>query len=102
MSKLKLAIAIALIPLALASCASTSNSESTGQLVDSSTITMKVKAKLLADKHVKSLPITVNTYKNEVQLSGYVNNRKQEALAVSLAREVEGVESVKDDLVVKH
>jgi osmotically-inducible protein OsmY len=101
MLKSKLAIALISIPLFLVGCTSTHTDESTGQMVDSSAITMKVKAKLLADKHVKSLPITVNTYKDVVQLSGFVNNRGQAKRAVYIAEHVEGVKTVKDDLVVK-
>jgi osmotically-inducible protein OsmY len=102
MSKSKLALALVIAPLFIVGCTSTHTTESSGELVDSSAVTMKVKAKLLADKKVKSFPITVNTYKNQVQLSGFVDNRAQEARAVKLAQSVEGVDSVKDDLVVKN
>lgn len=85
----------------LTSCASANRQESTGQYFDSSVITTKVKSKLLADKQIKSLPITVNTYKNTVQLSGFVDTRAQKARAVDIARSVVGVNYVKDSLVVK-
>jgi hyperosmotically inducible protein len=101
MLKSKLAILLVALPLIATSCASTHTDESTGQFIDSSAITTKVKAKLLADKHVRSLPITVNTYKDTVQLSGFVDNRAQEARAVAIAKQVEGVKTVKDDLVIK-
>ena len=82
-------------------CAATAHQESTGQYLDSSALTAKVKAKFLADKSVKSLPITVNTYKNVVQLSGFVDNTFQKQRAVAIARSVPGVKQVNDAIVVK-
>ena len=100
-----LSLALVALPLAgvtmLSGCASTAHQESAGQYVDSSVITAKVKAKLLADKSVKSLPITVNTFRNTVQLSGFVDNSYQKQRAVELARSVEGVADVQDSLVIK-
>lgn len=87
--------------LVLVGCASTPHHESTGQYIDSSALTLKVKTKLLEDKKVKSLPITVNTYDNVVQLSGFVDTQYQKDRAERIARSVEGVTSVKDNLVVK-
>ena len=82
-------------------CTSTQHQESTGQFIDSTSITAKVKANLLADKTVKSLPITVKTYKHTVQLSGFVNNSYQKHRAVEIAKHVAGVENVQDSLVIK-
>jgi osmotically-inducible protein OsmY len=106
MKKIKLAlIALLAFPVmgaVITSCASTTSQESTGQYVDSSAVTMKVKAELLANKEVKSLPITVNTYKDGVQLSGYVDNAYQKAKAGDIASHVEGVKSVDNALIVKN
>jgi hyperosmotically inducible protein len=85
----------------VAGCSSTKTSESTGQYIDNSAITLKVKTKLLADDQVKSLPISVESYKGKVELSGFVNNEKQRTRAVAVAKSVPGVVSVKDGLVVK-
>jgi len=105
MFKIKLLTFLSLFVIAssfiLTGCVSTATSESTGQYVDSSSITMKVKTKLLTDPDVKSLPITVNTYKNVVQLSGFVNSQFQRDKAVALAHAVPGVQAVKDSLVIK-
>lgn len=87
--------------LFLTACASTYQNESTGQYVDSSAITVKVKSRLAADKYVRSLPITVKTYKNVVQLSGFVDDTNQELRAVKIAQNVEGVVEVKDSLIIK-
>jgi hypothetical protein len=85
----------------LAGCVSAPSHESTGQYIDSSGITAKVKSDFLADPKIKSLPITVNTYKNVVQLSGFVTSKTQEDRAVSIASAVPGVRSVKNDLIVR-
>ena len=85
----------------LMSCSAQHTNESTGQFVDSTVVTTKVKAKLLADKSVKSLPITVKTYKNTVQLSGFVNTNQQKNKAALIAKNVEGVQDVQNDLIVK-
>ena len=85
----------------IASCASTHHAESTGQYIDSSMITTKVKTKLLADKQVSGTAITVKTYKNVVQLSGFVNNLAQKKRAEAIAYSIEGVAYVEDSLIIK-
>lgn len=85
----------------LLGCGSAHQQESAGQFVDSSVITTKVKTKLLADKYVSALPITVKTYKNTVQLSGFVNSRAQKERAIQITKSVEGVISVQDALLIK-
>jgi len=85
----------------IAGCANMKTQESTGQFIDSTVLTTKVKAKLVTDNSVKSLPITVKTYKNTVQLSGFVDNYSQKRQAVAVAKSVEGVQEVEDALVVK-
>ena len=82
-------------------CASTPKQESTGEYVDDSVITTKVKSLLAADDFLKSFQIGVETYKGTVQLSGFVNSQKAVDKAVEIARGVQGVKSVKNDLVVK-
>lgn len=86
----------------LVGCGANHKQETTGQYFDSSVITTKVKTKLLADDYVKGLPITVETYKNAVQLSGFVDNNKQKERAVELAKSVAGVRDVEDSLVIKN
>ncbi len=96
-------IALGFVSVALLTgCTASQRSESTGQYVDSSIITTKVKTKLLADDGVHGLPITVTTYKNTVQLSGFVNTPQQKARAESIAKSVEGVATVQNALIVKN
>jgi osmotically-inducible protein OsmY len=84
-----------------AACASTRTRESTGEYVDDSVITTKVKALLAQDDFLKSFQISVETYKGIVQLSGFVNDRNAVDKAGQIARSVQGVKSVKNDLIVK-
>jgi len=85
----------------LVACASTRTQESTGQYVDNSVITTKVKALLAEDDLLKSFQIGVETFKGVVQLSGFVNSQKAVDKAIQITRSVEGVKSVKNDLIVK-
>jgi osmotically-inducible protein OsmY len=82
-------------------CASTRTKESTGEYVDDSVITTKVKSLLAKDDFLKSFQIGVETYKGTVQLSGFVGSQKAVDKAGEIARSVKGVTSVKNDLAVK-
>ena len=48
-----------------------------------------------------SLNVNVTTFKGQVQLSGYVDNANQRTKAEQIARKIEGVKSVSNDLIVK-
>ncbi|MBW2101014.1 MAG: BON domain-containing protein [Deltaproteobacteria bacterium] len=82
-------------------CASTSKQESTGEYVDDSVITAKIKFRLANDDFLKSFQISVETYKGIVQLSGFVNSQQAVDKASQISRSVKGVKSVKNDLTVK-
>ena len=82
-------------------CASTSKSEGTGEYVDDTVITGKVKAAIFNEPTLKSAEINVETFKGVVQLSGFVNSQSDINKAVELARGVGGVKSVKNDMRVK-
>ncbi len=84
-----------------AACASTRTQESTGEYVDDSVITTKVKSLLAADDFLKSFQISVETYKGIVQLSGFVNSQQAVDKAGQIARSVNGVTSIKNSLIVK-
>ena len=81
-----------------AACASTPKKESTGEYVDDSVITTKVKSQLAADDFLKSFEISVETYKGIVQLSGFVDSQQAVDKAGEIARSVQGVKSVENDL----
>jgi osmotically-inducible protein OsmY len=82
-------------------CASTRTQESTGEYVDDSVITTKVKSLLAKDDFLKSFQIGVKTYKGTVQLSGFVASKQAVDKAGEVAHSVKGVTSVKNDLIVK-
>jgi hyperosmotically inducible protein len=82
-------------------CASTRTHESTGQYVDDTVITGKVKAAILDEPTLKSAEINVETFKGVVQLSGFVSSPANQSTAVRVARSVHGVQSVKNDMLVK-
>jgi osmotically-inducible protein OsmY len=79
-------------------CASTSKQESTGEFIDDSVITNKVKAAIVNDPALKVMQINVETFKGVVQLSGFVDSKAMAARAVEVTRGVAGVKSVKDDM----
>ncbi|MDZ4164219.1 MAG: BON domain-containing protein [Smithellaceae bacterium] len=85
----------------LAACASTRTRQSTGEYVDDSVITTKVKSLLASDDFLKSFQISVETYNGTVQLSGFVNSQKAVDKAGEIARSVKGVQTVKNNLIVK-
>lgn len=82
-------------------CASTSKQEGTGEYIDDSVITTKVKAAIFNEPSLKSTEINVETFKGVVQLSGFVSSSTAERKAVELARSVKGVTSVKNDMRIK-
>ena len=82
-------------------CASTARSEGTGEYVDDTVITAKVKTAILGDSTLKSTEINVETFKGVVQLSGFVKAQADVNQAVVVAKNVHGVKSVKNDMLVK-
>ncbi len=104
--KAKLFVILGLIALPMVATIAMSShramqQETTGQYVDSSVITLKVKSKLLADPDVKGLAISVMSYKGQVKLGGFANSWAQKQKAGMLARQVEGVTGVTNNIVVK-
>lgn len=91
----------ALCLLMLAGCASGPQKEGTGEYVDDSLITAKVKAAFVNDATLKATEINVETFKGVVQLSGFVKSPSDIKRASEVARSVSGVKSVKNDIAVK-
>ena len=82
-------------------CASTAKHEGTGEYIDDSVITTKVKAEIFEEPGLKSAEINVETFKGVVQLSGFVSSQASINRAAEIARSVKGVKSVKNDMRVK-
>lgn len=100
MNKFKLIISFLLIIL-VTGCAGGTTHESTGEYLDDTVLTTKVKTSILGDSRLKLLQITVETFKGVVQLSGFVDSANASARAVELARKVPGVKTVNNSLIVK-
>lgn len=95
------ALFFAVILVSFLGCASTPKQEGTGEYVDDSLITTKVKAAILKEPGLKVAEINVETFKGVVQLSGFVSSAADKSKAVEVARGVGGVKSVKDDMRIK-
>lgn len=87
----------------LTGCATSrsAKTETTGQYVDDSAITGKIKAAILKDPDLKVSQISVETYKGVVQLSGFVDTPDMKSKATEVANSVPGVVKVKNDLIIK-
>mgnify|MGYP003387787488 FL=1 len=98
LGKSVLAIVFALV---LAACAGTSNQESTGEFLDDSVITARVKAALVKDPMVSALDVSVESFKGAVQLSGFVKTTAQRDRAVQIADGVPGVTQVFNSIQIR-
>lgn len=98
---LRTAFAAALTGALLAACAGSPTKESTGELIDDSLITSKVKAAMLADQNVSAIDVSVDTFKGRVQLSGFVKSADERQRAELLARSVRGVKEVSNQIEVR-
>ena len=97
-------LAILVLTIVLASawgCGSTAKTAGTGEYVDDSVITAKVKTAIFNDSTLKVNEINVETFKGVVQLSGFVRSQTDIDKAVQVARGVAGVKSVKNDMRIK-
>jgi len=93
-------LCIALVT-AFLGCASTPKSAGTGEYIDDRVITTKVKAAIFEEPTLKVFQINVDTFKGEVQLSGFVDSSQSVKKAGEVAAGVKGVKSVKNSLIVK-
>ncbi len=93
---------VGLLSIIMIACSTSPNEESTGEYLDSSTTTTKVKASLVDQLGTSGFAIKVKTYKDQVQLSGFVDTPRIKARAGSVASGVEGVRSVRNDIIVKN
>jgi hyperosmotically inducible protein len=92
------AFLVAVLMVSAFGCATQSEPQGPGAYMSDSWITTKVKSAILSEPSLKVMQINVETYKGTVQLSGFVDSPASQAKAVEVARAVEGVTSVKDDM----
>jgi osmotically-inducible protein OsmY len=97
---LRLLISLVLV-VSVAGCAGGKKYESTGEYLDDSAITTKVKTSILGDSKLKVFQINVKTFKGTVQLSGFVDSNEMSTRAAEVARTVKGVKMVNNSLIVK-
>jgi len=95
------ALLMALALLFSLGCAATATKESTGEYIDDSAITAKVKDAIFRESTLKSSEINVETFKGVVQLSGFVSSQPNIDKAVEISKNVKGVQSVKNDMRIK-
>lgn len=94
-------LCLGLFSIVLFACVAPPGSESTGEFIDSSTTTTKVKATLINDLGSTGISIQVKTFKDKVQLSGFVATERLKQRAGAIAANVDGVNSVKNDIIVR-
>ncbi len=96
-----IAAATALALLTAAGCAVTRGQETTGAYIDDSVITTQVKSRFVESKEVDAAAISVETLKGTVMLSGFAKSATEKNTAESIARKVDGVKSVKNEIAVR-
>jgi osmotically-inducible protein OsmY len=96
-----LAVAAAAVVLQTGGCAVARDQQSVGSYIDDATLTTRVKGKFAEDKTVSAMSISVETLKGQVQLSGFAKSAEEKSKAEQLARNTSGVQSVKNDIVVR-
>jgi osmotically-inducible protein OsmY len=92
---------MAVLLIGLAGCAGTQTRDSTGEYIDDAAVTTKVKSALIADKEVSGFPISVETTKGVVHLTGTADTRAEADKAATIARGVAGVKAVVSKIQVK-
>jgi hyperosmotically inducible periplasmic protein len=83
-------------------CSGSPTKESTGEYMDNSMITSKIKSAYMQDPVVKGGDVSVESFKGTVMLSGFVDTPEQKARAEEIAAKTTGVVAVKNNLTVKH
>jgi len=82
-------------------CAGSTTRESSGEYIDDSAITTKVKSGLAHDSTVSAMDVHVQTYKGTVELSGFVDTQEEKSRAAAIAENVPGVQHVENKISVK-
>jgi osmotically-inducible protein OsmY len=93
---------LAALMLGLAGCASSGTGQKTGEYVDDSWITTKVKSQLIAESDTKARNITVDTDEGVVTLGGTAESWAEVNKAVDIARNTKGVKSVRNDIRIEY
>jgi osmotically-inducible protein OsmY len=92
---------VGFLSIIITACTASPYYESTGEYLDSSTTTTKVKASLVDQLGTEGIFIKVKTYKDDVQLSGFVDTQWIKQRAGTITAGVDGVRNVRNDIIVK-
>lgn len=95
------AIVTGIAVLTTTGCAVMRDQQSTGAYIDDATITTQVKARMLDNPAVAGTSISVETLNGTVMLSGFAKNATEKATAEKIARDVNGVKSVRNEIAVR-
>lgn len=91
----------ALALLTTAGCAVSRGQQTTGAYIDDATITTQIKSRMLNDPAVAGTSISIETLNGTAMLSGFAKSASEKAAAERIARDVNGVKSVKNEIVVR-
>ena len=92
---------VALTLVTAAGCAVSRGQQTAGAYIDDSAVTASVKTRMLEDERVAGTSITVETLNGTVMLSGFAKSQAEKAAAESIARKVDGVKAVKNQITVR-
>lgn len=95
------ATATAIALLATTGCAVTRDQQTVGAYIDDATITSQIKSRMLKDKDVAGTSISVETLNGTVMLSGFAKSSKERSTAEAIARDVNGVKMVKNEIAIR-
>lgn len=87
--------------LTMPGCSVTRDQQTVGAYIDDTTITSKIKARFFEDKAVAGTAISVETLNGVVLLSGFAKNASEKITAENIARKVNGVKSVRNEIVIQ-
>jgi osmotically-inducible protein OsmY len=103
MKKILIASMLAMAGMvAVTGCSVTSKQSTVGEYVDDSTVTARVKTRFAEDPQVSAMRINVETLKGVVQLSGFATSATEKARAAEVARQVPGVQEVRNNIIVRN
>lgn len=87
--------------VATAGCAVSRGQQTTGAYVDDSVITTQIKSRMAENKDVAASSISVETLNGTVMLSGFAKNALEKTTAEKIARDVNGVKAVKNEIAIR-
>ena len=93
--------AAALVLLTASGCAVTRGQETVGAYVDDTTITTQIKSRYIENRDVDASSIRVETLNGTVMLSGFAKNSTERSTAEGIARNINGVKSVRNEIAVR-